>query len=100
VRTDRFSSEGDPQAVTRAITYSRRPARLAFSAADATAFGMHYVLTVPKNAGTRLGFTDSVAIRTASARALGRRAAAAMMPSPRITSPSNGAVLAGTKTVV
>lgn len=100
VRTDRFSSEGDPQAATRAITYSRPPARLAFSGVDPTAFGMHYALTVPKNASTRLGFTDSVAIRTTVARALGRRAADAMMPSPRITSPSNGAVLPGKKTVV
>jgi hypothetical protein len=100
VRSDRFSSEGDPQAATRAITYSRRPATLAFSDADATVFAMRYLLTVPKNATTRLGFTDSVAIRTTTARALGRRAAEAMMPSPRITQPVAGAVLAGTKTVV
>jgi hypothetical protein len=100
VRTDRFSAEGDPQAATRAITYSRRPARLAFSATDPTVFGMRYVLTVPRNAGARLGFTDSVAILTRTAQRLGRQAAAAMMPSPRITSPSRGAVLAGTRTVV
>ena len=100
VRTDRFSSEGDPQAATRAITYSRPPARLAFSGIDATAFGMHYALTVPKNDSVRLGFTDNVAIRTTVARALGRRAADAMMPSPRITSPAKGAVLPGKRTVV
>ena len=100
VRTDRFSSEGDPQAATRAITYSRRPGRLAFSDADATAFSLRYALAVPQDGSTRLGFTDSVAILTRTAKTLGRRAAAAMMPSPRITSPSNGAVLAGTRTVV
>jgi hypothetical protein len=100
VRTDRYAAEGDPQAGTRAITYSRAPARLAFSAADADVFSMSYRLKVPADGATRLGFTDSQAVRTADARRMGRTAAAAMMPAPRITSPKKGAVVDGRRTVV
>jgi hypothetical protein len=100
VRTDRYAAEGDPQAGTRAITYSRPPTRLAFSGSDATVFAMSYRLSVPANGAARLGFTDSQAVRTADARRMGRGAAAAMMPAPRITSPSKGAVVAGRRTVV
>ena len=100
VRSDRFSAEGDPQASTRAVTWSRTPSRLAFSADDATVLGMTYALTVPKHGSAHLGFTDSHAITTSSARALGTKAVADTMTSPRITSPAKGAVITGRKTVV
>jgi hypothetical protein len=100
VRTDRFAVEGDPQASTRAITWSRTPRRLGFSSDDPTVFGMGYTLDVPRNGAARLGFTDSQATLTSSAARLGKRAAGGMMSAPRITSPSTGAPVTGTKTVV
>jgi hypothetical protein len=100
VRSDRFSVEGDPQADTRAVTWSRTPTRLAFAPGDATVFGMSYRLHVPRGGAARLGITDSEAVRTTEAARAGRRAAAAMMPSPRITVPDKGAVITGRKTVV
>jgi hypothetical protein len=100
VRSDRFAAEGDPSAGTRAITWSRPPSRLAFAADDATVFGMQYSLTVPKNGVVALGFTDSQATLTSTARALGSGAAADMMPTPRITSPGKGAVITGKRTKV
>ena len=100
VRSDRFSVEGDPQADTRAVTWSRTPTRLAFAPGDATVFAMGYRLHVPGNGTARLGFTDSEAVRTSAAAQAGRRAAAAMMPTPRITVPGKGAVITGRKTVV
>jgi hypothetical protein len=100
VRSDRFAAEGDPQASTRAITWSRTPSRLGFSADDATVFGLRYSLPVHKSGATRLGFTDSHATLTSAATRLGRGAVAAMMPNPSIASPAKKAVLTGKKTVV
>lgn len=100
VRSDRFTAEGDPSAGTRAITWSRPPDRLAFSADDATVFGLQYALAVPKNGTAALGLTDSQATLTSTARALGSRAADDMMPAPRITSPARGAVITGKRTKV
>lgn len=100
VRSDRFSAEGDPQAGTRAITYSRPPTRLAFSGGDADVFAMSYALKVSGGTTARLGLTDGQAVRTSDARRMGNRAALAMMPLPRITSPAKGAVVAGRRTLV
>ncbi|MBV9923218.1 MAG: hypothetical protein JOY78_20525, partial [Pseudonocardia sp.] len=100
VRSDRFAGEGDPKAATRAVTWSRPPTRIAFATGDASTFGLGYSLTVPKKGAVRLGFTDSDAVRTTSARAMGARAVVDVMPLPRITSPAKGAVVVGTKTVV
>lgn len=100
VRSDRFSSEGDPQASTRAVTWSRPPTHLGFSSSDASVFAVSYALKVPKNGAALLGFTDSSAVRTSTARRLGADAVAGVMAAPRITSPAKGAVVKGTKTVV
>lgn len=100
VRTDRFAFEGDPQASTRAITWSRTPRRLGFAAGDPTVFGMSYTLKVARNGVARLGFTDSQSTLTSGAERLGKRAAADMMPVPRITRPAKRAVIKGKKTVV
>ena len=99
VRSDIFSREGDPQANTRAVTWSRPPSRLAFTS-DASVFGMRYGLDVPKQGSVRLGFTDSDATLTSTARAMGRRAVAQVMSSPTISQPVKGAVIEGTRTVV
>ncbi len=99
VRSDRFADEGDPLVSTRAVTWSRTPSSLRF-ASDPTVFGLTYALTVPKHGAVRLGFTDSNATTTRSAKSLGARAAADMMPAPWITSPATGAVVTGKKTVV
>jgi hypothetical protein len=100
VRSDRFAGEGDPMAATRAVTWSRPPSRIAFATDDGSLFGMSYSLQVPKKGSVRLGFTDSDALRTSSARAMGARAVADVMRKPTITSPADGAVVVGRKTVV
>jgi hypothetical protein len=100
VRSDRFSSEGDPAAFTQAVTWSRTPDRLAFSASDASQFSLRYSLSLPKKGTSRLGFTVSTGWLTKSAAKLARKGAAAMMPAPVITSPSSGATVAGRKIVV
>ena len=71
-----------------------------FSSDDADVFGMTYGLNVPRHGAVSLGFTVSQAVLTSDATALGNRAAAAMMPSPRITSPARGAVVSGHRIVV
>jgi hypothetical protein len=100
VRSDRFAAEGDPMASTRSLTWSRPPTHLSFASGDASVFGMAYSLAVPKNGTVRLGFTDSLGVRTSSAKALGRQAVASVMSTPTIGSPAKGAVVAGKKTVV
>ncbi|MGC4112135.1 MAG: hypothetical protein QM747_17315 [Nocardioides sp.] len=100
VRSDRFAVEGDSQASTRGVTWSRPPTHLAFSSSDPSVFGVSYSLKVPKNGAARLGFTDSSGVRTSSAKHLGADAVSAVMAFPRITSPAKGAVVDGRKTVV
>jgi hypothetical protein len=100
VRSDRFADEGDPMVVTRALTWSRPPSRVAFASSDASELGLHYTLSVPKGGAARLGFTDGVDVRTSSARSIGTSAVAGVMPSPTITSPGVNAVVSGKKTVV
>jgi hypothetical protein len=100
VRSDRFAGEGDQMAATRAVTWSRPPTHLAFSATDASVFGVDYSLHVPSHGSVQLGFTDSETVLTSSALALSKAAVAGVMPNPRITSPAKGAVVTGKKTVV
>jgi hypothetical protein len=100
VRSNRFSDEGDPAVATRAITWSRTPLRITFADDDATTFEMRFRLTVPRGGSARLGFTDSDSALTRQAARLGRRGEAGMMRSPRITSPTRGAVIAGRSTTV
>ncbi|HEX3931729.1 MAG TPA: hypothetical protein VHW64_13570 [Nocardioides sp.] len=100
VRSDRFAVEGDPQASTRAVTWSRPPTHVAFSTTDASLFGASYSLKVHKHGSATLGFTDSLGERTSTAKRLGRAAVSSVMSFPRITSPKKGAVVDGRKTVV
>jgi hypothetical protein len=100
VRSDRFAVEGDPQASTRAVTWSRPPSHVAFSTSDATVFGASYSLKVPKHGSATLGFTDSLGERTSTAKGLGKAAVSSVMSFPRITSPTSGSVIGGRKTVV
>jgi hypothetical protein len=100
VRSDRFSAEGDPEAETRGFTWSRTPRSVSFAPGDATTYAVAYTLKVPANRDARLAFTDSAATLTSTAAGMGARAANAMMPKPRITQPSNKAVISGPRTVV
>jgi hypothetical protein len=100
VRSDRFAVEGDPQASTRALTWSRPPSRVAFAGGDATVFGAGYSLRVPPGGAARLGFTDSSTVRTSSARALGATAVTRVMHAPKIAVPKNHHVVHGKRLVV
>ncbi len=100
VRSDRFSVEGDRQADTRAVTWSRTPSHVAISSTDVSAFELTYAVTVPKGGAAHLGFADSEAITTAESSALAVRGAADLMPSPRITAPASHAVIKGRTTTV
>jgi hypothetical protein len=100
IRSDRFSAEGDPQADTRALTWSRAPGRVQISPTDVSEFEMTYALTVPKNGAAHVGFADSEAITTSAASALAARGVADMMPSPTITSPADHATIKGPPTTV
>ena len=99
-RSNRVAVEGDPAVATRAITWSRTPARLAFSPTAPDTFAMSYRLTVPKGGSVHLGFTDSDGTLTSQAVGLGRRGEAGMMPAPRITSPAPGGAIEGRTTKV
>jgi hypothetical protein len=99
-RTNRFGDEGDPSVATRALSWSRTPSRIAFAPASSTAFELDYRLTVPKRGSADLGFGDSIAVRTTRALSLGAKAERDMMPAPRITAPTAGSTVKGTKTKV
>ena len=99
-RTNRFGDEGDPSVATRALSWSRTPSRILFAPASATAFELDYRLTVPTRGSADLGFGDSIAVRTTRALSLGAKAERDMMPAPRITAPTAGSTVKGTKTKV
>ncbi len=99
-RSNRVAVEGDPAVATRAMTWSRTPARLSFSPSAPDTFAMTYRLTVPKGGSVHLGFTDSDATLTRQAFGLGARAENGMMPVPRITSPTRGTAIEGRTTKV
>lgn len=100
VRDDRFSVEGDPGAATRAISWSRTPQSVTFSPTDASVFHTAYRLTVPKGGVVHFGFTDSDAVLTRQAVALGSRAETDMVAAPHVASPASGGVVRGTSTSV
>jgi hypothetical protein len=100
IRSDRFSTEGDPQADTRAITWSRAPGRVQISPTDVSEFEMTFPLTVPKGGVAQIGFADSEAVTTAAAKGLAAQGVADMMPNPRITAPDNHSVIKGKRTTV
>lgn len=100
IRSDRFSAEGDPQADTRAVTWSRAPGHVSISSTDVSEFEMTYALTVPKGGAAHLGFADSEAVTTTAAKALAASGVADMMRSPAITSPADHAVIKGKQTTV
>lgn len=96
-RTDRFGDEGDPTVATRALTWSRPPSSVRFSPTRDTSFELDYRLVVPRRGSVRLGFADSVAVRTTGAVSLGRHGARDMMPAPRVSSPRPGSTVSGSK---
>jgi hypothetical protein len=100
VRSDLYSTEGDPSAYSLALTWSRAPARVAFAHSGAGKFDMTYALTVPASDSVSLGFAESEAIVTADARSLGTLAVGDMVNAPTITSPADGAVLSSTRTTI
>jgi hypothetical protein len=100
VRNDRFATVDDPAVATRAMTWSRTPTALRFSATDPDTFALTYRLMVPKGGASFLGFADSDSPLTGRAVALGRQGEADMMTAPRIVSPARGAVVRGRTTKV
>jgi hypothetical protein len=100
VRSDLYSTNGDPSADTLALTWSRAPAHIAFAHSSANQFDMTYALTVPASDSASLGFADSQDVVTATARSLGTLASGDMINAPTIGSPADGAVLSSTRTMV
>ncbi|HEX4490528.1 MAG TPA: hypothetical protein VH914_04895 [Acidimicrobiia bacterium] len=100
VRSDLYSTNGDPSADTLALTWSRAPDDITFAHFAASEFAMPYALTVPAGDSVSLGFAESEDILTPAARSLGNLASGDMINAPTITSPSDGAVLGAMKTTV
>jgi hypothetical protein len=99
-RDDRFSTEGDPSAATRALSWSRTPDSVRFGDGVTTSFALSYRLVVPKGGSTHLGFADGDGALTRDALELAKQSEAEMMPAPRITSPAGGGVVHGRRTTV
>jgi hypothetical protein len=99
-RSDIYSGENDPQADTLGLTWSRAPSSLSFVQDTGLTYGMSYALTVPKHGTAYLGFELSESLLTSATQTLARRAVAAMVNSPSITSPHNGAKVHGKKVTV
>jgi hypothetical protein len=100
VRSDIHSVEGDATADTRAVTWSRGPAKVQFDGASLNLFALQYALSVPAHGAPAIGFAVSAATTTAQAVALSRLAVGDMMSPPVVTLPKNGAVIRGHLTTV
>jgi hypothetical protein len=98
VRSDLHAAPDDPSADTVGFTWSRPPA-FKFGN-DPNVLAMTYNLPVPAHSAAYLGFAYSQNTQVSSVQSLARAAQTDMMPNPRITSPANGAHLAGTSTTV
>jgi hypothetical protein len=99
-RSDLYSVEGDPQADTLGLTWSRAPQKVLFSAGGTTLFALPYALNVPANGTARLGFAYSKRVETTDAKTLAAIAVNEMVNPPTISSPANGAVITGHTTTV
>jgi hypothetical protein len=100
VRSDLDSAEGDPEADTLGLTWSRAPQQVHYSGSDVNLFALPYALNVPANGTAHLGFAFSKHVETKDAKTLAAIAANEMVNAPTISSPSNGAVIKGQTTTV
>src|SRR4051794_24687468 len=100
VRSDIHALEGDPQADTLALSWSRAPSKVQFSHTDATAFALPYSLTVPAGGRASLGFAVSGASTTSGAASVAKLATQEMVLAPTIRSPKPRAVIHGHLTTV
>ena len=100
VRSDIDSLEGDPQADTLGLTWSRAPEEVVFSGSVANVFGLPYSLRAPANGTAHLGFAYSRRAETKNARTLAAIAVNEMVNPPKIGAPANGAVIKGRTTTV
>jgi hypothetical protein len=94
-RSDLDSLDGDPQADTLGLTWSRAPQEVLFSGSNANFFALPYSLRAPANGTAHLGFAYSKRVDTNGAKTLAAIAVNEMVSTPTIGSPSNGAVIAG-----
>ncbi|HEY2273670.1 MAG TPA: hypothetical protein VGH30_12905, partial [Jatrophihabitantaceae bacterium] len=101
-RSDLNAFEGDKQAATTGITYSRAPANLRFmhSSGEPDGFAMPYTLKVPANGAAHLALVVSNAVTTADVKKLTAGAVGDFVAAPVITSPTNGATVHGHLTKV
>jgi hypothetical protein len=100
VRSDLDSVEGDPEADTLGLTWSRAPQKVLFSGSTVNVFALPYALSVPANGAAHLGFAYSTRVETKDAKTLAAIAVNEMVNAPTISSPSNGAVIKGQTTTV
>jgi hypothetical protein len=101
-RSDLNAFEGDDQAATTGVTYSRAPSNLRFmhSSGEPAGFAMPYKLTVPANGTADLALVVSNAVTTADVKKLTAGAVGDFVAAPVITSPTNGATVHGHLTKV
>jgi hypothetical protein len=86
IRSDIHAFEGEQSADTRALTWSRAPSKIQFSADSPTRrFATPYALNVPAHAKASLGFALSDANRTSQVRALAALATNEVLKAPTIT---------------
>lgn len=100
LRSDLYSVEGDPEADTLGLTWSRAPQEVLFSGSVQNYFALPYSLAVPANGTARLGFASSDPVETKDSRALAALAVNEMVSAPVIGSPANGARIRGHTTTV
>jgi hypothetical protein len=100
VRSDLDSVEGDPEADTLGLTWSRAPQKVLFSGSTVNTFALPYALNVPANGAAHLGFAYSKRVETKDAKTLAAIAVNEMVNAPTISSPANGAVIHGQTTTV
>jgi hypothetical protein len=87
VRSDIYAAADEPTADSLALTWSRPPTAVTFSATTANQFGVTYSLSVPAGGSTSLGLTASESETVAAVKTLGAAAAKAMIATPKITTP-------------
>jgi hypothetical protein len=99
-RSDIRAVEGDKQADTIGLSWSRAPSKIQFSGTSADDFAMPYSLTVPAGGTAYVGFASSEGNTTAEAKKVAALATGEVVVAPTITSPKSGATITGHRTTV
>jgi hypothetical protein len=99
-RSDLHSTEGDPDASTIGITWSRAPAKVQFDHSTSPFFAMPYSFRVPAGGKAYVGFAFSEGVTTAAVRTLASLATREIVLAPTIRSPKRGATVHGHLTTV